>query len=268
MWLEKEGFMKAMPDEITNDIVSRFFVYLINDRNLDQRTVAKYKQHLHNLFSWFVSKKIGKEIPLKHVPRAVKKVDVAARPISDKHMAIYLDYVKTNDRQLLVASLFQLLLLCRPNQELRLMKIQDVDLAKQIAYIRDENAKTKARVITMPVALVEIADSLELDRYPGDYYIFGRSGKPRPVPVGVNYFNRKFSIIKKTLGLPGTYKFYSFKHTGAGKLLESGATLAELMSHLGHTKFESTIHYVRRHFGEKSEKIMNFKPDFLNGLNI
>jgi len=56
------------------------------------------------------------------------------------------------------------------------------------------------------------------------------------------------------------------EHTGAGKLLESGASLAELMSHLGHTKFESTIHYVRRHFGEKSEKIMQFRPDFLNGL--
>jgi integrase len=86
--------------------------------------------------------------------------------------------------------------------------------------------------------------------------------------VGVNYFNRKFSAAKKELGLPDTYKFYGFKHTGAGKLLESGASIAELMSHLGHTRFESTIHYIRRHFGERSEKISNFKPDFLDGLKL
>lgn len=268
IWLEKNDHAKRRLGEINNEIVISFFQYLINVRKLDKVTVHKYRQNLHNMFEYFREKKIISMNPVHHTPKAMKKVDNAARPIEDRHMAKYIAFAQEHDPQLLIASFFQLLLLCRPNRELRLMQVQDVDLTRQMAYIRDETAKTRSRVITMPNALIELAEKLELHRYPGTYFIFGRGGKPGPDPVGVNYFNRKFSLIKKALNLPDTYKFYSFKHTGAGKLLESGATLAELMSHLGHTNFESTIHYVRRHFGERSQKILDFKPDFLQGLKI
>lgn len=265
-WLEENDHGHKLIGEITNDIVVDFFRYLISERELDKRTVAKYKQNLHSMFSFFKQKKLIDELPLEHLPRAVRKVDEAARPLSDIHMKKYMSYIADHDPQLFLASLFQLLLLVRPNRELRLMRIQDIDLVKGIAYVRDETAKTKARVVTVPQALMEITHKYQLFRYPGHYYIFGRGGKPGPDPVGVNYFNRKFCEAKKELGLPDVYKFYSFKHTGAGKLMESGASLAELMSHLGHTRFESTIHYVRRHFGERSEKIANFRPEFLDGL--
>ena len=146
--------------------------------------------------------------------------------------------------------------------------MQDLDLKKGIVYINDINAKTVAPVLTMPKALREIVEKYNLDQYPYDYYIFGKTGIPGPIPVGINNFNYRFTLVKKELGFPVGYKFYSLKHTGAGKLLESGATLAELMSHLGHRRFESTIRYVRNHFGAQSEKIVNFRPDFLKGLEI
>lgn len=268
LWLEKNGYKDKLISEINNTIIIEFFDYLIDERNLDKRTVAKYKQNLGSMFAYFRKKKLITEIPLEDIPKSVKKIDNAARPIADHHMKILLNYFSQNNPQLLLASMFQLLTLARPNSELRLIKIQDIDLERNIAYIKDENAKTIGRVIIMPIALVEYTKQWNLHLYPPDYFVFGNGGKPGPTPVGVNYFNRHFSLIKKELSLPDTYKFYSFKHTGAGKLMESGATLAELMSHLGHKKFESTISYVRRHFGEKSEKIANFKPDFLDGLNI
>jgi integrase len=57
------------------------------------------------------------------------------------------------------------------------------------------------------------------------------------------------------------YKWYSFKHTGAGKLLESGASIVELMNQLGHTDIASTYRYIRRHFGERSEHVRSKFPD-------
>lgn len=267
-WLENHDYNTRIIAHIDQKILKEYVLYLINNRKLDKRTVAKYQQTLFVMFRYFKELRLIKENPVHHLPRAVKRVDKSARPMSDKHMRQYLNYVASEDPQLMLASLFQLLLLCRPNQELRLMKCQDIDLVKQIAYIRSETSKVNQRVIVMPNALVEVAQGWKLNRYPGNYYIFGRGGKPGPDPVGINYFNRKFSAIKKTLDFPETYTFYSFKHTGAGKLMEAGATLAELMSHLGHKRFESTVRYVFRHFGEKSEKIVNFKPDFLEGLKL
>lgn len=266
MWLENNGHLNVRVGEISNEVVARFFIYLINEKQLDKRTVGKYKQNLHQMFKYFKDKKLIKDIPLEHLPRAIKRVDNAARPITDDDIKRFLNFVAKNDRQLLLASVFQLLTLVRPNRELRLLKVQDLDLARGIVYIKDDTAKTTKRVVVMPDALKVLVEAEKITDYPATYFIFGQGRKPGPKPVGVNYFNRKFCEVKKMLMLSDNYKFYSFKHTGAGKLMESGATLAELMSHLGHVKFESTIHYVKRHFGEKSEKLVNFKPDFLIGI--
>lgn len=86
------------------------------------------------------------------------------------------------------------------------------------------------------------------------------------VLFGKNYFSRRFRMFRDQLGLPKGYKFYSLKHTAAGKLLESGATIIEVMNHLGHKDFKSTLHYVKRHFGNKSEKIINFCPSVMTEI--
>jgi len=268
LWLENNGYRQIKIHQISNEIVVRFFQHLIENRKLDKVSVAFYKQVIGGMFRYFKSKKLISEIPLHDLPRAYKKSDEGARPITDRDMKIYLKYVAQHDRQLFLASVMQTLLLIRPNKELRLLKIQDIDVQGGRVYITDPNAKTIARVLTMPDALSEIIRHYEFQKFAPDDFIFARGGIPGKTEVGINYFNRKFSECKTVLNFPKTYKFYSLKHTGAGKLLESGATLAELMSHLGHTRFESTIRYVRRHFGEKSEKILNFKPDFLEGLKL
>ena len=218
------------------------------------------------MFAYFLKTKLIKENPVHDIPRASKLVDNAARPITDRDMKKYLEYVALHDKQMLVASLFQFFLLLRPGQELRLMKVQDIDLHRKAAYVADNNAKMRKRVVTIPQALEELILNANLLAFDANFYIFGKYGEPGPVTVGKNHFNRKFRIYRDILKLSEKYSFYSLKHTGAGILMESGATLAELMAQLGHTSFESTIHYVRRHFGEKSQKVVNLRPEFLKGI--
>ena len=182
-------------------------------------------------------------------------------------MQVLLRHWKQTDMQMFLAYIIETMTLCRPGSELRLFRIHDIDFDNKTLYLNEPNAKTRGRVIVLPDALVEIIQSFKLHKYPHDYFIFSRDGRPGPVPVGVNYFNRKFVEARKALNLPDTYKFYSGKHTGAGRLLEDGATLVELMNHMGHKRLSSTEAYVRRHFGEKSEKVIKFRPDFLDGLD-
>lgn len=268
LWLEKNGHITKLISEIDNEIIVAYFTYLIQVKKLDRETIKKYRQVLSNIFQFFLSKKLIKEVPFNNLPKATKTKDKAARPFFDNHIKKYLEFVSREDPQLFLASMFQFFLLCRPGQELRLLKIQDVDIDRQTVYINDVTSKkSQSRRITMPFALKELCEAFSLSDYPGHYYVFGKKGQPGPVALGKNHFNNHFRKYRILLGLPETYKFYSFKHTGAGKILESGATLAELMNQLGHSRFESTIHYVRRHFGERSEKIMNLRPSFLNGIS-
>ncbi len=264
LWLEKNGHIEKLISEIDNEIIVSYFTYLIQVKQLDRATIKKYRQILTSIFQFFLSKKLIKVLPFENLPKASKIKDKAARPFFDNHIKQYLEYVSKEDPQLFLASMFQFFLLCRPGQELRLLKIQDVDMQRQTVYINDVSAKKSiSRRITMPNALKELCEAFHLSDYPGHYFVFEKKGQPGPVSLGKNHFSNHFRRYRILLGLPETYKFYSFKHTGAGKILESGATLAELMNQLGHTRFDSTIHYVRRHFGERSEKIMNLKPEFL-----
>ncbi len=133
-------------------------------------------------------------------------------------------------------------------------------------HVIEGNGKTGKRKITLPDALVELVFEFKLMDFPTNHYVFSKTGQPGPVALGKNYLNRKFARYRDALKLPKIYKFYSFKHTGAGKLLESGATIIEVKGHLGHKSIESTLAYVRRHFGDQSEKVLNFRPEVLKGL--
>ncbi len=260
---EPEGIR---PFEINNNMVKSFFNYLVNDRKLDRITINKYRQNIGMLFKYFLRKKIVDKIPMEDLPKGKKTADYSARPIMETDMIRILEHCATNDPQMLLASLFQFFLCCRPGSELRLMKIEDLDFFNQVVYIRFDTGKNGARRISMPNALLEVCNEFKLSTFPGSYFIFGNKGIPGISPHGKNYLSSRFRDIRNKLGLSPMYKFYSYKHTGAGKLLESGATIAEVKSHLGHTSVESTIKYIHRHFGDRSQKIIDFRPKFLEKL--
>jgi integrase len=265
-WLENNGYANCRIYELKPDVVKNFFNYLIDKRNLDPVTIEKYEQNIGQMFRYFKRQKLTEVYPLEGIIRPPKVKDMAARPLKDNDMRLLLNHIYIRDEQLFLACLFQFFLCCRPGNELRLIKIQDIDLSNNIAHITQESGKTGKRKVTIPDALAELLINAKVMAYPGTNYLFSKNRKPGPTTLGKNYFTRKFVEYRKALNLPAIYKFYSFKHTGAGKLLESGATLSELMSHLGHTSMESTYSYIRRHFGEKSEKVLNFRPDVLKGL--
>lgn len=251
------------PYDITNADIIKFFTYLINERNIDRITINKYRQNLNMMFQYFLKKKLIKEIPMQDLPRGMKKVDKASRPMMDIDMVKFLEYSSVNEPQMFLASIFQFFLLCRPGNELRLMKIEDIDFFNQVVYIRPETGKTGARRIAMPDALLEVCKNYNVAGHPANYFVFGKKGIPGPIPHGRNFFSYKFREIREKLFLSKLYTFYSWKHTGAGKLLESNATIAELMNQMGHKSLESTMRYIYRHFGPKSEKVMNFNPEVL-----
>jgi integrase len=265
-YLENKGLYDIRPFEITNGMVKEFFDYLIDERKLDRITINKYRQNLGMMFKYFLKRKIVDIIPMEDLPVGKKTKDLSARPMMDRDMLKFIEYVAAKDEQMFLASLFQFFLCCRPGTELRLMKLEDIDWSMQVIYIRFDTGKTGARRITMPDALLEICNNFNLQGYPREFYIFGKNGKPGKETVSKNHFTRRFAQYRDALGLSSMYKFYSFKHTGAGKLLESGATIVEVKSHLGHTSVESTIRYIHRHFGEKSQKVLDFRPEILKGL--
>lgn len=249
--------------QINNELITKFYVHLIEVQKLDKLTIDKYTNVFNQWFKYLINKEIVDKSPLYNIPKAPKLKDDAARPINRVDLKIMLNELKRIDPQLYLASLFQFYIAIRPGNELRNLRVRDLDFGNNMVVVTDEFSKTKRRTIDMPQALVDVCREYLIDKYDKDLYVFGKFGCPGTLVLGVNTLRNRFNKVRDRLNMPSTYKFYSMKHTGGGMLLESGASIEELRAHMGHSSIESTDHYIRRHFGERNKRIIhNFpKPD-------
>jgi len=246
--------------ELNNDVLVKFWDHLIETRKLDSITIDKYRTVLSQFFKYLLKKKIIEEIPMENLPKGKKIKDEAARPINKIDLKIILHEIKKSDPQLYLACLFQYYVAIRPGNELRGLKIRDLDLYNNRVVVTDNTAKTVRRTADVPKQLVDILFEYNVNRYDHDLFLFGRGGIPSPVQLGKNTLRNRFNKYRDKLNFPKTYKFYSMKHSGGGALLDAGATIEEIRDHFGHTSIESTDHYILRHFGNRNQKVIHNFP--------
>lgn len=264
LWLEEKGLADYDVAMINNKIIIDFFNYLIIERKLDKVTVKTYKVRLKSLFDGLLKKKTITENPVHDVPLGIKTCDKSARPILPGDIDELLDKIEKNDPQLYLACLMQFFCAIRPGTELRLLKVKDIDFWSGTVHITILDSKTERdEVICIPKQLLElITNTYQLQKYEKELYVFSLNGMPGEKPLGKNNMRNRFNKYRDALNMSKDYKFYSFKHTGAGMMMDCGNfNIRELMEHLRHTDINSTFHYIRRYKGTSSEKIRDQFPD-------
>ena len=254
-----EKYPKISIAEISNEIILDFWKHLVK-KKLDKTTCTKYKHVLDNFFKWLLDKQYIDVNPVFGLPIVRKTKDEAARPINKIDIKILLSAIKKDDPQLYLACMFQFYAAIRPGNELHGLKIRDLDFFNNRIVIVEENAKKRRRTVDMSQKLADICSSFMINKYNKDFYVFGRYGFPGTKKLGINTLTTRFNKFRDRLNLPKTYKFYSLKHTGGGFLLEAGASIEELRAHMGHTSILSTDHYIKRHFGNRNQRIIHDFP--------
>lgn len=259
-YLDREGFGDYDVSEIDRKIIHKFFDFLI-EGDLDKVTVRKYMQIIRTYFTWLQNYGKVADNPVVEIKLPPKKKDAAARPINKTDLKKLLDAIKESDPQLYLVCMFEYYTALRPGQEIRLLRVKDIDVYNNTIVITDGQAKTARRVVDMPKQLSNLLLANEMHSYNREFYVFGNGGEPGQVAYGKNNFRNRFNKIRDELKLPDIYKLYSMKHTGLGRLLESGRTLEEIRDHAGHKSIESTDNYIRRHFGKRNKNIINNFPE-------
>lgn len=259
-WLDHFNYGEYDLSAISNEIILKFFDFLITESKLDKVTIIRYEQIIRDYYNFLIMK--GKIMinPVYDIVKPPKTKDMAARPINDIDLKFLLTTIEDQNPQLYLACLFQYYLALRPGQELRLLKVRDIDVYNNKVVVIDSNAKTDRRTIDMPVALAALCIKHQIHHYNPDFFVFGRYGIPGTESLGHNTLRNRFNKFRDKCKLPKIYKFYSMKHTGGGKLLEAGMTLEEVKNHFGHKSIETTDHYVKRHFGNRNSRIIHGFP--------
>jgi integrase len=261
-WIDFNGFSDYDITAIDNKIILKFFAFLISERGLDKVTIRDYRIKMSRLFTYLMKEKILLQNPVFDIPIPRKKCDNAPKPILPDDLELISLEMSKNDPQLHLASMFQYFCAIRPGTELRLLKIKDIDFWTGKITISILNSKIERQdIIEIPKQLYKlITDVFHLQNYNKEFYVFSHGGIPGAKPLGVNSMRVRFNKFRDKLGLSKDYKFYSLKHTGASMLLESGATILDVMGHLRHSDIDSTYHYIRKRSGSGSDKIRNHFP--------
>ncbi|GGG97205.1 tyrosine-type recombinase/integrase [Pedobacter zeae] len=132
---------------------------------------------------------------------------------------------------------------CMRPDEIRNLKIENVDLNGRYMKIV---GKTKSRTVPICDELSDMLESLNLEKYPANYYVIGKSGGVDSAMHSENYFSRPFrEDIKEKLGLSKDFTLYGWKHTRVVDLLNAGYSDAEIMNLTGHTDTSSYDKYKR-----------------------
>ena len=262
-WLEKNKLGEKNVRCITEEHIHSFFYYIAGSNHTSRRTVMKYKQLLHTFFDYLLkNKQIIAFNPVINIPNLGEKRDEAARPIPDTIRRKLINYMREYDPQLLLMCELEYYCAIRPKEGIHLL-VGDIDLETATITIRQDISKNGlTETVNIPRQLYDdLTDLLQVGRYPEAYYLFSGDGLPGKNRLGKNTLRYRFDRIRDKLGLSKIYKLYSFKHTGAAKLVNAGINTWELQKHFRHKSVTTTEKNLAKRVGVNSGLIKNDFPD-------
>jgi Site-specific recombinase XerD len=261
-WLRTEGKGNMVPEMVDTDLIVDYLKSMANTKSLSRQSIKQYQMVLHNFFEYVRGKRIIRVNPVESIPRMGKVVDFAPYPIPKKDRATLSKYIKANDPQLWLACCLMYYTAIRPGEEIRRLKINHINLISRKIIIHSTTAKNNdTETIDMPEQLY-----VELIKYgvgdtDGSLFLFGKKGRPGEMPLGRNNLVNRFNDIRDHLKMPNSYKFYSWKHSGAEALADAGVDMWVIQAHLRHKSIETTEHYTRKRLGKRNDRIKNAFPD-------
>ncbi len=263
-FLEIKKIADSQVVSVDNVLIIEFLKRVAEERDLARKTIEKYQQILYTFFSYIIDiKKIKMEHPVMNIPRIGILKDEAPAGIPKGIRTRLLNLIIIEDPQLYMSICFMYYTAIRPGTELRLMKLSQINYDSRTITIRNFLAKNgRTEVIDIPDQLLYlITQEWKLQEYDQSLYVFGQSGLPGEQPLGKNTMRIRFNVFRDRLKLTKEIKYYSWKHSGAQELADSGASIYELQRHLRHRNMDTTEQYLKKRIGQRSDHIRHSFPE-------
>lgn len=249
LWLDKSGLSRTPVTLVGRATIMPFFEMLATERKLCRRTIEKYMQILRAFFNWCEDMGLREydTNPIRRIPKMGKVIDCSPDVFSKTDRERLRDSIKPKEPWLWLAC--EMLYYCaiRPGTEMRLLKVSDIDLERRTIRVDAELAKNKrTELVTFPNELLQHMLELNVDKYDGNMYVFGRYGAPSLTPMGKNTMRNRFNQYRELLKISSDKKFYSWKHSGAISAIENGATIYEVKDQLRHVSIVTTEEYLKK----------------------
>ena len=242
-WIARSRPYHELQDITRADIINYLDDYQILNKWSNNTKIGK-RERLGMFFSKMVDRGWIEKSPCIgiRIKAAPKRKNTTYTPDQKREV---LNTVRSEDQQLWFYIHFIYYAFLRPKEVMGL-KVGDVKLDGSVILVSGTNTKnsnSKSPTISKPFA--EVLKQMNLHLYPGDFYVFGRDGKPGKLPVAKNYFSAMYRRILEGLGYSLDYSLYSWKHTGNVDAVLSGMDIKSIQLQNGHSDLSVTDEYLR-----------------------
>lgn len=215
----------------------------VENRDVSSKTYNNYIRFMGQFFNFCIDKGLAKENPFASIK--LRRVDEKKRtvipPEVRKKIMDYLVHEKMEGFRLICLLTYHCLI--RP-KELLMLKVSYISMKNNLIIIPAEVAKNHCeRQISMPMEIAQLMADYIKSAFT-DQYLFSEGYRPGKKLLTTRDTGRTWSNMRKALGLPDCYQFYSLKDTGITEMLEAGVPAKMVQELADHHSLEMTQKYV------------------------
>ncbi|MCR4873206.1 MAG: tyrosine-type recombinase/integrase [Bacteroidales bacterium] len=248
-WCASQGLADKYCFSFDRSFASRFMRDMESGGNLSARTYNNYLRYFGTLFLWLIKRGYASANPFQDI--AHKRVDTKMRTVipHDDRKRIRDYYINIGMREFVLVMNLCFRCLIRPKEILQL-RVRDFDFSDNVITIPSSVAKNHHyRVIAIPEDLV--GEFKYLSGYAPDLFVFSTDYKPGNILLTTRSIGRVWSVMRRSLGLPMEFQFYSLKDSGITEMLEAGVPPKLVKELADHSSLEMTEKYLHKSSAKK-----------------
>ncbi len=213
-WAEGSTAHLVYAYQLDKAMVNEFLEYMLLDRDVSAKTRNNYRAWLFMFCEWMLGKGYLAANPvegIKKMTEDTKKRDA----LPPRELERLKTYLEQHDRHFLLACMMEYYCFIRP-EELSCIKIGDISIKAQQVRVSAEVAKNRREgLVGLNDAVIRLMIDLDVFSHTSEEYLFGtRRFTPAQSKQSGRIFREEFIKVRKVLGWPDSYQFYSLKDTG------------------------------------------------------
>ena len=190
-----------------------FLDYLILDKDVSPKTRNNYRTWLSTFGTWLKDRLYIDDNPIDAI-HMLNEEEKFRDPLTAADLVRLRDYTKKYNPPFYLACMMEYYCFIRPD-ELRYVRIGDISIEDQTVYVHPEFAKNrKGQVVALNDNLLKIMIEQKVFDHPSNEFLFGHKLVPGPEKIYVNQCRLEWAKVRKALGWPKSYQFYSLKDSG------------------------------------------------------
>lgn len=237
----QEKGLISVTDTTANDFLTH-----LREKGLCGTTINNYRTVLK---SYFQKLRASKTVQKNAFDSTKKRKEISkSREYFRIHQRkLILEWCVEHDTPLVIA--IKLIFYCfiRPGNELTGLQVGDVNLDDGILTVRGEISKNGlTERVKIPRQLLAVLTAMDLHKYPSDWYLLGREGKPSPVKMRIDGWNTRHTVALAAVGIVGKkrqWSIYSWKDAGAIELHKNNVPMRLIQLQLRHKNLATTSTY-------------------------